>query len=235
MHSPFHRSRLVSLLIVAASASSAARADDSPKPKDDSLGAAPPPGAVVLFKDSLSPWTKRDGRAAAGWKVEDGSFVVVPGSGDIMTRERFRDFRLHLEFAVPLMPEAKGQARGNSGVYLQGIHELQILDSYGLVPQDNDCGAIYKQIVPAINACKPPREWQTYDITFRAARSENGKVTEKARLTVLQNGLKIIDDREISPTPGGIAGIELGEPGPILLQDHGNEVRFRNIWIERLP
>jgi hypothetical protein len=129
------------------------------------------------------------------------------------------------------MPKAKGQARGNSGVYLDGAYELQVLDSYGLKSQDNDCGAIYKQIVPAVNACKPPLQWQTYDITFHKAKVEDGKVVKKARVTVLQNGMKIIDDAEISVTPGGV-GTKEGEDGPIMLQDHGNEVQFRNIWIK---
>jgi hypothetical protein len=128
------------------------------------------------------------------------------------------------------MPEAHGQGRGNSGVYLTGNHELQVLDSYGLKSKDNDCGAIYKQIAPAANACKPPLQWQTYDITFRKARLENGKAVKKASVTVLQNGIKIIDDAEIRPTPGGV-GIPEGHDGPILLQDHGNAVQYRNIWI----
>ena len=115
-------------------------------------------------------------------------------------------------------------------MYLGGIYELQVLDSYGLTPKSNDCGAIYQQVVPKVNACKPPLQWQTYDVTFHKARVEGGKVSRKARLTVLQNGIEIIDDAEISPTPGG-ARIGEGEDGPILLQDHGNKVEFRNIWI----
>ena len=163
-----------------------------------------------------------------------GFFTVGVGQGNIQTEKTFGDFRLHLEFNVPLMPEAKGQARGNSGVYLGGIYELQVLDSYGLTPKSNDCGAIYQQVVPRVNACKPPLQWQTYDVTFHKARVEGGKVSRKARLTVIQNGIKIIDDAEISPTPGG-ARIKEGEDGPLLLQDHGNKVEFRNIWISRSP
>jgi hypothetical protein len=202
------------------------------KPSDETLGAKPPEGAVALFNgESLSGWVKRDGKTAADWPVADG--VMTVRGGDIMTNARFGNFQLHVEFNVPYMPNAKGQGRGNSGVYLGGIHELQVLDSYGLKPQDNDCGAIYKQIVPAVNACKPPLQWQTYDITFHKAVVEDGKVAKKARLTVLQNGLTIIDNAEISPTPGGI-DLAAGQDGPILLQDHGNAVEYRNIWIKPL-
>ena len=131
------------------------------------------------------------------------------------------------------MPEAKGQGRGNSGVYQQGRYELQVLDSYGLDPQSNDCGAIYQQVIPKVNACKPPLQWQTYDVTFHSAERDGDKVTKKARITVVQNGKTIIDDKEIEPTPGGI-DMEAGKPGPILLQDHGNPVQYRNIWIEKI-
>jgi hypothetical protein len=201
-------------------------------PKGSTLGAAPPEGAVVLFdgKD-LGGWVGRGGKTPAPWPVTNGIFTVGVGQGNIQTEKAFGDFQLHLEFNVPLMPQAKGQARGNSGVYLGGIYELQILDSYGLKPESNDCGAIYQQVVPRVNACKPPLQWQTYDVTFHKARVEGDKVAMKARLTVIQNGTKIIDDAEISPTPGG-ARIQEGEDGPLLLQDHGDKVEFRNIWIK---
>ncbi len=202
------------------------------KPSDQTLGAKPPEGAVTLFNgESLSGWVGRNGKTPAAWPVADG--VMTVRGGDIMTTARFGNFQLHVEFNVPYMPKAKGQGRGNSGVYLGGIHELQVLDSYGLKLQDNDCGAIYKQIVPAVNACKPPLQWQTYDVTFHKAVVEDGKVVKKARLTVIQNGLTIIDNAEISPTPGGI-DLKAGDDGPILLQDHGNAVEYRNIWIKPL-
>ncbi len=192
-------------------------------PNDKTLGLKPPEGATVLLGSTLDAWK-------GNWPVVDG--VATVAKGNIQTKEKFGDFQMHLEFNVPLMPDAKGQARGNSGVYLQGIYELQVLDSYGLKPQSNDCGAIYQQIIPSVNACKPPLQWQTYDITFHAARREGDKVVKKARLTVVQNGLTIIDDKEISPTPGGVGGIKEGEDGPIMLQDHGNKVQYRNIWIK---
>jgi hypothetical protein len=199
---------------------------------ENTLGAKPPSGAVVLLgEDSLDGWVQADGKTPAKWAFDHG--VATVGRGIIMTKQKFGDFLLHVEFNVPYMPDQRGQRRGNSGVYLTGNYELQVLDSYGLKSQDNDCGAIYKQITPAVNACKPPLQWQTYDITFHKARVENGKTVQKARLTVLQNGIKIIDNAEISITPGGI-DIAEGQDGPILLQDHGNPVEYRNIWLKPL-
>jgi hypothetical protein len=186
---------------------------------------------VLLSGTNLQGWVKLDGKTIADWPITDG--IMTVGTGNIMTGKRFGDFQLHLEFNVPYMPQARGQARGNSGVYLGGIHELQVLDSYGLKLQDNDCGAIYKQIVPSVNACKPPLQWQTYDVTFHKAVVEHGKVIKKARITVIQNGIKTIDDAEIGPTAGGIDLLP-GQDGPILLQDHGNPVQYRNIWIKPL-
>ncbi len=209
-------------------------ADDSTTPGDKTLGLKPPEGATVLLGDSLDPWVKAvDKSAPVGDWPMIGNIATV-GKGSIRTQGTFGDFQLHVEFNVPYLPDQKGQARGNSGVYLQGIYELQVLDSYGLTLKNNDCGAIYQQIIPSVNASKPPLQWQTYDITFRAAQLEGDKVAKKARLTVVQNGLTIIDDKEISPTPGGVNDVKEGGPGPIMLQDHGNLVQFRNIWIKPL-
>jgi hypothetical protein len=207
------------------------------EPNDATLGQKPPPGAIVLFDgDDLEGWVKTAGKAPAAWPVSDGVMTVGEGDrgGSVMTNQAFGDFQLHLEFNIPYMPSAKGQARGNSGVYLGGIHELQVLDSYGLKPRDNDCGAIYKQVTPRAGACKPPLQWQAYDVTFHKARVKDGKVEKKARVTVLQNGVTIIDNAEISPTPGGVGGIKEGDDGPLMLQDHRNPVQYRNIWIKPL-
>ena len=225
-----HRSLTLACALVSLSGIRALAQD--PMPNDKTLGLEPPPGATALLRDSLKAWTSGDGKSDPQWPFADG--VATVGQGNLRSRAKFGDFRMHVEFNVPYLPDAKGQARGNSGVYLQGNYELQVLDSYGLKPQSNDCGAIYQQVIPLVNACKPPLQWQTYDITFHAAKREGDKVTGKARLTVVQNGLTIIDDREISPTPGGVGGIKEGEPGPIMLQDHGNKVQFRNIWIEEI-
>lgn len=164
---------------------------------------------------------------------------VVPGTGDIMSRKKFTDFELHLEFRTPFMPAARGQGRGNSGVYLQGRYEVQVLDSYGLEGRDNECGGIYKVGAPLVNMCAPPLQWQTYDMTFYAPRfDEDGSKTENARLTVLHNGVKIHNDIEI-PEPTGAAwdrvDDNLSQPGGIALQDHGNPVQYRNIWVLELP
>jgi hypothetical protein len=205
-----------------------AEADDTPN--DSSLGARPPAGAVVLFDGrSFEGWIKTDGKTPAAWPVEDGLMTVGARQGAVMTAKKSGDVQLHLEFNVPYMPTKKGQARGNSGVFLAGAYEVQVLDSYGLPPKDNECGAIYHQVTPRVNACKPPLQWQTYDITFRKAVVSGGKVVKKARVTVVQNGVTIIDDAQIAPTPGGVDTPE-GAEGPLLLQDHGNAVQYRNIW-----
>ena len=197
----------------------------------------PPESAVVLFNGSdLNNWTSRDG-GAPGWTVEDGVMAVVPRTGDIMTTEQFTDHFLHLEFMTPDMPEATGQAKGNSGVFLQGRYEIQVLDSYGIaVPGMGDCGAIYNQFAPLVNACKPPLEWQSYDVIFRAPRlNDDGEIVENTRVTVLQNGLVILNNVILSGTTGANIGGGVGDPGPLLLQDHGNLVKFRNIWAIPLP
>ncbi len=193
---------------------------------------ARPAGATALFDGTdpeLSLW-QRDGGGEIGWQIADDVMQVTPDSGSIVTKQSYGDFMLHLEFKTPNMPQAQGQGRGNSGVYVQRRYEVQVLDSYGLEPQKNDCGAIYQIKAPDVNACKKPEEWQTYDILFRAARFEGDKKSMDARITVYQNGVLIHDDVAI-PNKTGAGRPEGPEPGPILLQDHGNRVSFRNIWI----
>jgi hypothetical protein len=206
-----------------------------PEDKQDVKGTPPPPGAVVLFDGkNLDGWVKRNGQDAAAWKLVDGAMQVQ--GGDIMTKEKFDgSFKLHVEFRVPYMPKATGQGRGNSGVYVQGRYEVQVLDSYGLKSKDNDCGGIYGVAAPLVNACKAPTVWQSYDIEFTSPVCEGGKKKEPARITVYHNGVKIHDNVAITKdnTTAGLGG-DPCTPGPILLQDHGNPVQFRNIWLQRI-
>ena len=195
------------------------------------LGAKPPEEAVVLFDGTgLESWMHRDGQPA-GWKLrEDGSVEVT--RGNILSRRSFGDVRIHLEFRTPLMAEARGQARGNSGVYVQGRYEVQVLDSFGLEPMDNGCGGVYRIAPPRVNASLPPLQWQTYEIVFRAPRFDaSGSKTANARITVRHNGQVIHSNRELPRlTPGGVSNEE-SERGPLLLQDHRDPVQYRNIWV----
>ena len=202
----------------------------------DTCLAKPPKNAVVLLDGkSVKNWTHRDGKPAR-WNVEDGILHVVPGTGDIVSKETFTDFFLHLEFRCPDMPGAAGQGKGNSGVYLQGRYEVQVLDSYGWnVPGVGDCGAIYNQHAPLVNASRPAMEWQTYDVAFRAPRVEGGTVVEKTRVTVIHNGLVIQNNVLVHGPTGAHMDEKVSEPGPLLLQDHSNLVCYRNIWAVLLP
>ena len=207
-----------------------------PEDKQDVKSTPAPEGAIVLFGGkSLDGWTARDGKSKPKWKLLDNG-IMQSGGGDIITEKKFDGhFKLHVEFRVPYMPNAKGQARGNSGVYVQGRYEVQILDSYGLDSKNNDCGAIYEVAAPLVNACKAPTIWQRYDIEFHAPVCKDGKKTEPARMTVHHNGVKIHDDQKIN-VKFTRAGMETDActPGPILLQDHGNPVQFRNVWLMEL-
>jgi hypothetical protein len=208
------------------------------KPEDrvDAPSTPPPPGALVLFdgKNLQENWVMRkDGKAPAAWKLLEGGIAQVNGTGDVISKQTFDGkFYLHVEFRVPYMPKDKGQGRGNSGVYVQGRYEVQILDSYGLESKNNDCGAIYEVAAPKINACKAPTVWQSYDIHFQSPKFENGKKVRPAAMTVYQNGVKIHDNVQI-PVDHTRAGMETdpSTPGPILLQDHGNPVQFRSVWL----
>jgi hypothetical protein len=148
------------------------------------------------------------------------------------SKAKFGSHRLHLEFRTPYKPAARGQERGNSGLYLQGRYETQILDSFGLAGEMNECGGIYSIAKPAVNACLPPLAWQTYDVDFTAAEFDaEGNKSANARMTVHLNGIKIHENVELTHATTAAPLAEGPEPGPVYLQDHGNPVRFRNIWV----
>ena len=201
----------------------------------DAPSVKPPEGAIVLFDGkTLDGWTKRDKpKEKASWKIADG--IATVGGGDIVTEKLFDgSFKLHVEFRVPYMSGSQGQGRGNSGVYLQGRYEVQILDSYGLDSKDNDCGGIYGISKPQANACKAPAVWQTYDIDFKAPIFKDGKKVELGVITVLHNGVAIHKDQKLTKdfTTSGMS-TDPSTPGPIMLQDHGNPVQFRNVWLKK--
>jgi Domain of Unknown Function (DUF1080) len=203
----------------------------------DNVG-RPPSDAVVLFDGTdLSKWSQKDG-SPAKWKVGDGYFEVVPKTGYIYTRQAFGDCQLHVEFAEPSPARGEGQDRGNSGVFLMGLYEIQVLDSYqNKTYADGQAGAVYGQSPPLVNASRQPGQWQSYDIVFHGPRfGGDGKLLRPARVTVLQNGVLVQDNVEIQ---GSTATEKPGynpQPDklPLALQDHNHPVRYRNIWVREL-
>jgi len=201
-----------------------------------------PSDAIVLFDGTdMSKWQGRNGKEAK-WKIVDGAMESVPKSGFVFSKEKFGDCQVHIEFASPVKPKGTGQGRGNSGVFLMGEFEIQVLDSFeNETYSDGSAGSIYGQYPPMVNASRGPGQWQTYDIIFRRPRfDDDGKVTEKAKITVLHNGVLIQDS---SPIFGPTSWIQHHDykkmkgktEGPLSLQDHGNPVRYRNIWVRKLP
>ena len=211
---------------------------ERPQPRvvDPGTAEAPPSDAVVLFDGSdLAAWAGRDGDAR--WQVEDG-YMEVNGSGSIRTRESFGDCQLHIEWAAPAEVSSGSQGRGNSGVFLMGRYEVQVLDSYqNRTYPDGQAAALYGQSPPLVNACRPPGEWQSYDIVFEAPRFEGGELVEPAYATVIHNGVVVHHRKALlgATTHRRVAAYSPhGAEGPIELQDHGNPVRFRNIWVRPL-
>lgn len=188
------------------------------------LGSLPPENAVVLF----------DGRGVnrfPGSRVDESIGALMEGA---TSEDTFTDCRVHVEFLLPYMPEARGQGRGNSGLYLQGRYEVQMLDSFALEGKDNECGGLYKIAKPRVNMCLPPLTWQTYDVEFTAAKFDGeGRKTSNARITVTHNGVTIHEDQELPGSTTAAPNKEANTPGPIYLQNHGNPVRYRNIWVVR--
>lgn len=211
-------------------------------PRQFSQNADAPSDAVVLFdgKD-FSKWTSPK-TGEVKWKIENGYMEVTPGSGIIRTKDEFGDFQLHLEFATPekVNPNEKGQGRGNNGVNIYGQYEIQVLDSYkNETYADGGAGSLYGQYPPMVNASRPPGEWQTYDVIFEGPRwDDSGKNTRKASATVLHNGVIIHNKTELFGRTGHKNFGNYDKPsrtkGPIELYEHGNPVRFRNIWVREV-
>ena len=207
----------------------------------------PPSDAIVLFdgKD-LSQWTghpssitKAGHSGPADWKVENGYIEVVPGTGDLSTREKFGNCQLHIEWASPAEARGNSQARGNSGVLLMGRYEVQVLDSYNNPTYaDGQAGAIYGQWPPLANAVRKPGEWQSYDIVFEAPKFDGEKLVTPAYFTVFLNGV-LLHNHQASMGPMVYRQVAHYTPQPpedsLVLQNHRDKVRFRNIWIRRLP
>ena len=216
--------------------SNTALTQDTPEPPIVSPGdhQSAPSDAIVLFDGTdLSAWESSDG-GDPQWKIEDGAMVV--GKGGIMTRREFGDVQLHVEWATPSVVQGEGQGRGNSGVYLQGRYEIQVLDSYqNKTYPIGQAGAFYNHAAPLVNASRKPGEWQTYDIIFHTPKvAEDGTVTPGS-FTVLHNGVLVQDHIPVkgdATTAARFSGVT--PKGPVFLQDHSNPVRYRNIWIREL-
>jgi len=200
-------------------------------------GAAPSDAIILFDGKDLNEWTNGEG-GAAGWTVENGFMTVKPKTGVIKTKQKFGDFQLHIEWRAPSEIVGEGQGRGNSGIFLMERYELQVLDSYVSKTYSNgQAGSLYKQGIPLVNACKAPGEWQTYDVVFMApVFTEKGDLKAPARITVFHNGVLIQNNFELrGPTEyNRIPMYEAHGKGSLVLQDHGNPVSYRNIWVREL-
>ncbi len=206
----------------------------TPKPT-----ATAPSDAIVLFdgKD-LSKWVSTRDGSAAKWTVADGIITIKPGAGDIKTKDEFDNYQLHIEFRTPSVVKGDGQGRGNSGIFQQGVYELQVLDSYNNPTYSNgQAGALYKRVMPLVNASRKPGEWQTYDVIWTAPLfNKDSMILTPAYITVIHNGVIIQNHTAVAGTTPfiGAPQNQVHGKGPILLQDHGDLVSYRNIWIREL-
>ena len=212
--------------------------EPEPKVVTPGVNNAPPSDAIVLFDgSSLKEWKGKDGEAP--WVLEGGAMTVKPQTGAIQTKRAFGDVQLHIEWRTPTKIEGEGQGRGNSGIFLQGLYEVQVLDSFeNRTYANGQAGSIYKQHIPLANACRPPGEWQTYDIIYQAPLfKSDGSLGRPARVTVIHNGVLIQNSVELEGP-----SLYIGKPKykahaeklPLVLQDHNNPVSYRNIWIREL-
>lgn len=201
-------------------------------------GTSAPSDAIVLFDGkNLNSWESDNG-GAAPFTLKDGAMTVAPKKGGIKTKEAFEDFQLHIEWRAPSVVKGEGQGRGNSGIFLQSYYELQVLDSYESKTYSNgQAASLYKQTIPLVNACKKPGEWQTYDVIWTAPRfNEDGSVKSPARITVLHNNILVQHNTELKGKTEYIGQPKYVKHGamPLALQDHGDLVSYRNIWIRKL-
>jgi hypothetical protein len=203
----------------------------------EQAGSAPSDAVILFDGKDLSGWAAQRG-GEAGWKVENGYMEVTPGTGDIQTKQEFGDCQLHLEWAAPSVVKGESQGRGNSGVFLMGRYEIQVLDCYdNPTYSDGTAAAIYGEFPPLVNACRKPGEWQTYDIIWTGPRFDGETLTRPAYVTVLHNGIIVHHHTElVGPTGHRDTYKYAPHPltGPLRLQDHGDLVRFRNIWYRPL-
>jgi hypothetical protein len=204
----------------------------------DAPGSAPSDAVVLFDGTDLANWIRAKDEQPASWKVESGYMEVVPGAGNVRTRQHFGDCHLHLEWASPAEVKGEGQGRGNSGVFLMGLYEIQVLDCYdNPTYADGTTGAIYGQFPPLVNACRKPGEWQTYNIIWIAPKFDGERLLSPARVTVMLNGIVLHHDTALNgpTTHRSVQEYRSHAPeGPLELQDHGDLVRFRNIWYRPL-
>jgi hypothetical protein len=244
-HATPHKSAWIGALVAAiALAANSAVAQTNPPAKaaeppprvvTPGANGTPPSDAIVLFDGSnLAAWRGAKSPEAA-WKVENG-YLEVTRTGSIFTKEEFGDAQLHLEWAAPAEVKGKGQGRGNSGVYFMGRYEIQVLDSFENATYSNgQAGAYYGHAAPLVNASRKPGEWQSYDIIFRAPKKRSDGTIEPGSFTVFHNGVLVQDHTPVQAGPTNAAPLKgVAEKGPLSLQDHGNPVRYRNIWLRKL-
>lgn len=214
-----------------------------PQPKivtpASTIGGAPSDAIILFDGKNTDQWTAQDG-SAVKWTLKDGAMTVTPRTGVIQTKKEFGDIQLHIEWRTPPVtdPSKVGQGRGNSGIFLQGLYEVQVLDNFQNKTYANgQAGSIYKQLIPLVNACKKPEEWQVYDIIYTAPRfNEEGRVMIPAYVTVIHNGV-LVQNHATIWGPTEYIGLPVYKPhgkGPLVLQDHGDLVSYRNIWVREL-